>query len=252
MSVNKKKSEKLQHPSIFDVAEQAGVSHQTVSRVINHSSHVSHATRFKVQAVIDRLGYHPSNSARSLASHRSRTIGIIASGMTDSGFVSFITAIESAAREYGMFISVVMIDENSYNQTDIVHVCENLLHQNVDAFIFMAPTDTVFDAACRAHISKPRVIVGSTHGAIKATDVIIAGSDGAKLLLQGLTSGGPSRKWLVFSYLEGTGQRYMWLVHLNGGMPGPGWIRGRLQQGVTGYAQLSCVHQRGRHVNLMD
>lgn len=190
MPVNKKKSEKLQHPSIFDVAEQAGVSHQTVSRVINHSSQVSHATRFKVQAVIDRLGYHPSNSARSLASHRSRTIGIIASGMTDSGFVSFITAIESVVREYDMFISVVMIDENSYNQIDIVHVCESLLHQNVDAFIFMAPTDTVFDAACRAHISKPRVIVGSTHGAIKATDVIIAGSDGAKTAFTGIDQWG--------------------------------------------------------------
>ena len=67
-------------PSMFEVAKLAGVSHQTVSRVINHSPDVSDATREKVQRAIDQLGYRPSNSARALASHRSRTIGLIAGG----------------------------------------------------------------------------------------------------------------------------------------------------------------------------
>ena len=67
-------------PSMFEVAKLAGVSHQTVSRVINHSPDVSDATREKVQKAIDQLGYRPSNSARALASHRSRTIGLIAGG----------------------------------------------------------------------------------------------------------------------------------------------------------------------------
>lgn len=61
---------------MFEVAKLAGVSHQTVSRVINHSPDVSDATREKVQRAIDQLGYRPSNSARALASHRSRTIGL--------------------------------------------------------------------------------------------------------------------------------------------------------------------------------
>jgi len=67
-------------PSMFEVAKMAGVSHQTVSRVINHSPDVSDATREKVQKAIDALGYRPSNSARALASHRSRTIGLVAGG----------------------------------------------------------------------------------------------------------------------------------------------------------------------------
>ena len=54
-------------PSMFEVAKLAGVSHQTVSRVINHSPDVSDATREKVQRAIDQLGYRPSNSARALA-----------------------------------------------------------------------------------------------------------------------------------------------------------------------------------------
>ena len=61
-------------PSMFEVAKLAGVSHQTVSRVINDSPDVSDATRARVQAAIDQLGYRPSNSARALASRRSRTI----------------------------------------------------------------------------------------------------------------------------------------------------------------------------------
>ena len=52
-------------PSMFEVAKLAGVSHQTVSRVINDSPDVSDATRARVQAAIDELGYRPSNSADS-------------------------------------------------------------------------------------------------------------------------------------------------------------------------------------------
>ena len=52
-------------PSMFEVAKLAGVSHQTVSRVINDSPDVSDATRARVQAAIDQLGYRPSNSARA-------------------------------------------------------------------------------------------------------------------------------------------------------------------------------------------
>lgn len=63
---------------MFEVAKLAGVSHQTVSRVINDSPDVSDATRTKVQDAIKALDYRPSNSARALASHRSRTIGLIA------------------------------------------------------------------------------------------------------------------------------------------------------------------------------
>ena len=66
-------------PSMFEVAKLAGVSHQTVSRVINDSPDVSDATRARVQTAIDQLGYRPSNSARALASRRSRTIGLILS-----------------------------------------------------------------------------------------------------------------------------------------------------------------------------
>ena len=65
---------------MLQVAQVAGVSYQTVSRVINDSPNVSAATRRRVQEVIGRLGYRPSNSARTLAGHHSRTIGFVAGG----------------------------------------------------------------------------------------------------------------------------------------------------------------------------
>ncbi len=151
-------------PSMFEVAKLAGVSHQTVSRVINNSPDVSDATRARVQAVIDQLGYRPSNSARALASHRSRTIGLIAGGSRFFGPISAIGAIESMARSHGLFMSVMMVHEALCTQREFDDLIDMLDEQNVDAFIFLTPTDVMFEVACRARVSQPRVIVTSTHG----------------------------------------------------------------------------------------
>lgn len=149
---------------MFEVAKLAGVSHQTVSRVINNSPDVSDATRARVQAAIDQLGYRPSNSARALASRRSRTIGLIAGGLKFFGPISAITSIESMARDHGLFMSVMMVHEALCTQADFDNLCDTFNEQNVDAFIFLTPTDVMFAAACRAKVTQPRVIVTSTHG----------------------------------------------------------------------------------------
>ena len=151
-------------PSMFEVAKLAGVSHQTVSRVINDSPDVSDATRARVQAAIDQLGYRPSNSARALASRRSRTIGLIAGGLKFFGPISSISSIESMAREHGLFMSVMMVHEALCTQADFDNLCDTFNEQNVDAFIFLTPTDVMFAAACRTRVTQPRVIVTATHG----------------------------------------------------------------------------------------
>jgi len=63
--------------TIDDVAELAGVSIKTVSRVVNQEPNVRQATREKVEKAIARLNYQPNKAARSLASHQSHLIGLI-------------------------------------------------------------------------------------------------------------------------------------------------------------------------------
>ncbi|OZG50649.1 LacI family transcriptional regulator [Bombiscardovia coagulans] len=190
MSVTRGRSKDPNRPSMFEVAQLAGVSHQTVSRVINHSPDVSEATRSKVQEAIESLDYRPSNSARALASHRSRTIGLVAGGVNYFGPVSSITSIESIAREHGLFMSVMMVNETHCTQNDFESLCENFLQQNVDAFIFLTPTDAMFEAACKAQVSQPRVIVTSTHGAIKADEVVEAKTDDSQIAFTGIDQWG--------------------------------------------------------------
>ncbi len=106
-------------PSIFEVAKLAGVSHQTVSRVINDSPNVSPATREKVELVIAELGYRPSNSARSLASNRTHTIDMIAGGQRFYGPVTALSSIEATARAHTMFVSVAMVHEAECTQSEL-------------------------------------------------------------------------------------------------------------------------------------
>lgn len=150
---------------MFEVAHLAGVSHQTVSRVINSSPAVSPATRAKVLAVIKQLGYRPSNPARALASHRSRTVGLIAGGVRFFGPISAISSIEVVARSHGLFVAVTMVDEARCSRRDFEQLCGTFIEQNVDAFIFITPTDRMLSAACHAKIDQPRVVITATHGA---------------------------------------------------------------------------------------
>lgn len=162
MMAGKRASSK--RPSIFEVAELAGVSHQTVSRVINHSPNVSDRTRAKVLRAIDELGYRPSNPARALASRRSRTIGLVAGGQRFYGPVSALSSIEAVARRHDMFVSVAMVHEALCTQREFDGLCAMFEQQGVDGFIFLTPTDAMFRAACRAKVTQPRAIITSTHG----------------------------------------------------------------------------------------
>ena len=84
--------------NIFDVARLAGVSHQTVSRVLNDLPNVRPATRARVEQAIAQLRYSPSPAARALVTRRTRTIGLVAPGVSDYGPTSVATAFNFAAR----------------------------------------------------------------------------------------------------------------------------------------------------------
>ena len=92
-----------------DVAKLAGVSHQTVSRVINDSAHVRPETRRRVLAAMRQLDYRPNPAARALVTGRSRTLGVVSFDTTLYGPASTLFAIEQAAHAAGYFITIVSL-----------------------------------------------------------------------------------------------------------------------------------------------
>jgi len=84
-------------PTLRDVAQVAGVSHQTVSRVINGSDDVLPETRALVEAAIEEMGYRPNAIARSMARGQSHTLACISPNLTDYTFASVIEGAEVEA-----------------------------------------------------------------------------------------------------------------------------------------------------------
>ena len=98
--------ERTHHTSMRDVAREAGVSAQTVSRVANESTAVRPQTRLRVQAAMSRLGYRPSYAARALKHGRFRDVGVVMFHMTTFGNSRILDGITAAAVDYGYAITL--------------------------------------------------------------------------------------------------------------------------------------------------
>lgn len=123
--------------TIKDVARIAGVSTQTVSRVLNNRSYVSATTRTRVQNVIETLGYSPNVFARNLSRGRSNTIGVIGHGLDYFGSSSVLTGIERKANELGFSLTLSLIESFNLNQVD--KILFDMLSQRVEGIIWAVP-----------------------------------------------------------------------------------------------------------------
>jgi DNA-binding LacI/PurR family transcriptional regulator len=101
----------VKRPTMRDVAAVAGVSHQTVSRVINDDARVREGTRQRVLDAIRSLGYEPNAVAQSLASNRTHTIGMVAPDISDHAFGQAAAGAEAAARRRGFFLIVGTVED---------------------------------------------------------------------------------------------------------------------------------------------
>jgi LacI family transcriptional regulator len=123
--------------TIKDVAYAAGVSIQTVSRVINSKPDVSDETRKRVTAVIQELGYKPSVIARSLIQQRSYTIGVVTAGLKFIGPSLTLNGITQQAEEKGY--TLLLKELPSFNTNDVQYLVDSLLSRQVDGIIWAAP-----------------------------------------------------------------------------------------------------------------
>ena len=120
--------------TIYDVAREAGVSMATVSRVVNNNPNVKPSTREKVEEVIKRLNYRPNIVARSLASKKTTTIGVIIPDVTNLYFSSLAKGIDDIATMYNYNIILATSDGDTEKE---IRVLNTVLAQQVDGIIFM-------------------------------------------------------------------------------------------------------------------
>src|SRR5215216_1407464 len=123
--------------TIKEVASVAGVSTQTVSRVLNERPDVSPETRKRVQEVIKQLSYWPSALARSLISQRSHTLGVVTAGLRYIGPSRTLSGITSASAEAGY--SILLKELPSFDPEDIMPIFQAFLSQHVDGVIWAVP-----------------------------------------------------------------------------------------------------------------
>jgi len=170
-------------PTMADVARLAGVSHQTVSRVLNENPNVTPRTREDVMAAIRKLGYRPNAAARSLVTRRTHVIGVITFDTTFYGPASMLYGIEQAARpEYHVWIASLPALDRRW----VLDAVDRFLGQAVEGIIVIAPQAPVVAAlggvpadlplvavGCGTHTSLAPVVIDNVGGAVAATQYLL-------------------------------------------------------------------------------
>ena len=123
--------------TIKHVAKAAGVSTQTVSRVINDRPDVSPETRERIQKVILELNYRPSALARSLIQQRSYTLGVVTAGLKYLGPSRTLNGITSAAEE--LKYAILLEEMPHFDTEDIKPLLQDLLSHHVDGIVWAVP-----------------------------------------------------------------------------------------------------------------
>lgn len=146
-------------PSMTDVAALAGVSHQTVSRVLNTPTAVRPDTRERVEAAIKELGYRRNTSARALVTRRTRLIGVVNPGQARFGPANTTVAIEEAANQAGYATTLAVIRDA---RPETVEAALDVFQEfGVEGIVFVAPVTQVAPAAAKLSTTLPVVMVAA-------------------------------------------------------------------------------------------
>jgi DNA-binding LacI/PurR family transcriptional regulator len=144
-------------PAMTDVARLAGVSHQTVSRVLNDHPNVKEQTRIRVRAAIAELNYRPNRAARALVTGRSQLIGVVARNSTLYGPASMLTEFEQAAADAGFAVSVGSVRE--LDRSSIASVVDRHLDQRVAGLVVIANVASAAEALAEIPGDVPVVFI---------------------------------------------------------------------------------------------
>lgn len=118
--------------TIYDVAERAGVSIATVSKVINNTGNMREETRKKVRQIIEEMDYHPNLMASALTGKGTRTLGLLVPDISNPFFSAMARYIEDCAHERGMSVIMCSIDGNIEKEQKYIELLQS---KQVDGII---------------------------------------------------------------------------------------------------------------------
>ena len=221
-------SESAGRPAVMhDVARLAGVSHQTVSRVLNQHPNVRPETRDRVLEAIRQLNYRPNALARGLVTRRSRTIGVISFDTRLFGPASTLLAIERAARTAGYAVTISSLAD--LDAASVRSAVEALAGQSVDGVIVIAPRESAARGLRDLRPGLPVVAVEAGYGG-EIPVVSVDQYAGAQLATNHLLSLGHRTVWHVAGpadWLEARERREGWQASLTAaGVPAPPVLQG--------------------------
>jgi LacI family transcriptional regulator len=178
--------------TLHDVAKKAGVSYQTVSRVINNHPYVAEETRQRVQAAIDALAYRPNRAAQSLAASATRTLGLATFGLGHYGMTQMMVQVEVTARTAGY--DLIFTNLPDATPQDIENAAVYLRRWQVDGFLFIVPLIVMEKLPLKKLCdNRPVMLIGSQHSAPDIFSVAVDQVEGGRLAAQTLLRSGHRR-----------------------------------------------------------
>jgi LacI family transcriptional regulator len=182
---------RITRPTMRDVAEVAGVSLKTVSRVINDEPGVAAATADRVVAAIQELGFQRNDLARSLRQGiTSSTLGLITEDVSNPFYSAIAQAVESAARERGYMLITASCEEDPARERDLVQA---LLRRRVDALLLVPASRDHGYLARETADGTPVVFLDRPPAGIDADCVLLDNLGGARAATEHLLAHGHQR-----------------------------------------------------------
>jgi DNA-binding LacI/PurR family transcriptional regulator len=181
---------KSSRPTMLDVAKLAGVSYQTVSRVINGHPYVSKEVRKRVEAAIKTLDYHPSKAATKLASKSSKIIATVLYGSWFPGLAEIALNVELAAKTSGFDVILINITEP---KKQLVEALDNVKAWAVDGIILIVPVQGLSSDEVRAICENTPFVFIDSHQAANVPSVVIDEVYGTRELVEHLIHLGHTR-----------------------------------------------------------
>ncbi|WP_246079126.1 LacI family DNA-binding transcriptional regulator [Paenibacillus piri] len=197
--------------TISDVAERAGVSKSTVSRIINKNyGHTTAETKERVLQVIKELNYQPNLLAKGLKQMKTNVLGIVLSNLKNSFWTRVLEGVEDTCRKHGYSLMICNSNEDNRLEEELIH---GLQHRRVDGIV-INPTlgnKEMFDKLTADKY--PFVVVNRKVEGLAADGVVVDNRKGAQLAVEHLLSLGKKRlAALVYPY-EGIST---WQERVNG------------------------------------